>query len=230
MYAWSKSDSGILNLDFHLHRSLLAAPTTSLPPIVRTNLQSMFIQILRELELIKEEEEREKEAEEQRDGDDDGDMDDFAEMEEDGSDADEEEDEEEETAGKGADDKKKMGRLAALNIPDEGYDEDEDCVNAEDEEYLKALAELDNKNLKRTVYRDGARVYEGEPDSDDDDDDDYEGATYTSPVDAMDIVGHFKQALNAASAREPTVFVQLQQSLGDEDKERLRSVLEHVPA
>ena len=141
-------------------------------------------------------------------------------------DDDEEEDEEEEegaaSSSKGG---VKMSRLAALNIPDEGYDEDEDCVNAEDEEYLKMLAEVDAKGdgARRRIYRNGELVG-GELDSDDDDDD-FEGPQFTSPVDAMDIFDHFKRTILAASAREPQLFLQLQESLVEEDKERLRKFL-----
>lgn len=107
-----------------------------------------------------------------------------------------------------------------MNIPDEGYDEDEDCVNAEDEEYLAALAEMD-ENTKRKIYRDGELI-DGEMDSDDDD---YEGENFTSPIDTIDIVGLFKHTMLAAAAREPQTFTQLQQSLEEEDKARLMKYL-----
>lgn len=192
--------------------SLLNVPTSSLPPVVRNNLQSVFTQIIRELVLIKEEEENGRNADDE--GSDEDDMDD-----EDMAEDDAETDEENENVG----DKEKLGRIAALHIPDDGYDEDDDCVNAEDEEYLRALAEIDgDSKVKRRLYRDGALV---DGDDDDSDDDDYDGATYTSPVDAMDICLHFKQVLEMASAREPQVFVQLKRSLDEEDKERLSGLL-----
>ena len=188
--------------------SLLSVPTSTLPPVVRNNLPSMFTQIIREMVMIKEEEAHGKER---------GDDDDFASMGDYDDDMGDDED------GEGNGDHDKLGRIAALHIPDEGYDEDDDCENAEDEEYLKALAEIDDKRLKRQIYRDGELV--GGDDDESDDDDDYEGATYTSPVDNMDIGLHFKQILAAASQREPQVFVELKRSLNEEDKERLSALL-----
>lgn len=189
--------------------SLLSVPSSSLPPVVRNNLQSVFTQIIRELVMIQEEEANGKDGSDgSDDGSDDDDMDDDA---EDG----EEEEEDDKREG--------LKRIAALHIPEDGYDEDDDCVNAEDEEYLKILAEMDgDSKARRRVYRDGELV-DGE--DDDSDDDDYDGATYTSPVDAMDVGLHFRQVLAAASQREPQVFVELKRALTAEDKERLSELL-----
>lgn len=189
--------------------SLLNVPTSSLPPVVQSNLQSVFTQIIRELVLIKDEEVNGKGGGEDSDEDDDMDGD------EDGEDEEDEEDEEEVEEGG------QMSRIAALHIPDEGYDEEDDCVNAEDEDYLKYLAEIEGKKSRK--YRDGELV--GGDDDDSDDDDDYEGATYTSPVDAMDVALLFKQVLAVASQREPQLFVQLEHSLDDQDKDRLSKLL-----
>lgn len=97
-------------------------------------------------------------------------------------------------------------------------------MNAEDEEYLKMLEQIDAGKAKSRIYRDGELVG-GEPDSDSDDEDggwgdDYEGANFTSPVDAMDLYGLFRSTMAAAFLREPQVFAQLEAALEAEDKER----------
>jgi hypothetical protein len=144
---------------------------------------------------------------------------------EDGED-DDDEDEDEQPRGRGS-------RRAALEIPEDGYDEDEDCVNAEDEDYLKMLDEIDAGKAKSRVYRDGELVG-GEPDTDSDDDDggwgdDYEGANFTSPVDAMDLYGLFRSTVTSAFLREPQVFAQLESSLDAEDKARFAQFMAPPP-
>lgn len=50
-------------------------------------------------------------------------------------------------------------RKAALAVPDGGYGEDEDCVNAEDENYRDMLATLDREEIvKRQLYMGGEPV------------------------------------------------------------------------
>jgi hypothetical protein len=145
-------------------------------------------------------------------------------------DGDEDEDQDEDEEEEGQKSKGRGSRRAALQIPEDGYDEDEDCVNAEDEDYLKMLDEIDAGKAKSRVYRDGELVG-GEPDSDSDDDDggwgdDYEGANFTSPVDAMDLYGLFRSTMASAFHREPQLFSQLESSLDDEDKARFAQFME----
>ena len=84
--------------------------------------QTMFKQIVSELTLL-----RADEAERlQRSSDEDDDDDDFEEGDYDDDD------------NAHSKDLSKFGRYS---VPDNGYDEDEDCINAEDEEYLQYIRE-----------------------------------------------------------------------------------------
>ena len=85
----------------------------------------MFRQVITELTLLKAEE-----AARHRSSDDDDDDDD------DGDDDDGDDNGDGETAHS-----KDLLKFGRYSIPDNGYDEDEDCINAEDEEYLQYVRE-----------------------------------------------------------------------------------------
>ena len=79
----------------------------------------MFRQVITELTLLKAEEAaRHRSSDDDDDDDDDGDNGDG------------------ETAHS-----KDLSKFGRYSIPDNGYDEDEDCINAEDEEYLQYVRE-----------------------------------------------------------------------------------------
>lgn len=81
----------------------------------------MFQQIITELKLIKAEEDR-AESEEEDDDDEDDENDDM---------------------------NNELAKFGRYSVPANGYDEDEDCINAEDEEYLQYIR--DNK-VSQTLY------------------------------------------------------------------------------
>jgi len=83
----------------------------------------MFRQVISELTLLKAEEAARNRS---SDDDDDNDDDDF----------DEGDDDDDENAHS-----KDLSKFGRFSIPDNGYDEDEDCINAEDEEYLQYIRE-----------------------------------------------------------------------------------------
>ena len=179
--------------------SMLALPLAFLPALASSNIEAMFRQIIRELVLIGEE---------------------LKERDEDGEDMDDEdaaeEDEDADSPNKG-----KMTSspfFQSLEVPEGGYDEDEDCINAEDETYREALVSLDKEErVKRQLYIDGEPV--------DGEDDDEEGFDYTSPLENADVLGYFVCTLHAVSAQDPALIARLQGALDLEDAERLKELV-----
>ena len=66
-------------------------------------------------------------------------------------------------------------------MPDGGYGEEEDCLNAEDESYRQALEQMGKDDVKRAKYSGGE--FEG-----DSDDDSMEDLSFTSPIENMNVV------------------------------------------
>eukprot|EP01039_Chlorochromonas_danica_P004922 gene4922-5403_t len=137
--------------------ALFALPSDQLPPILATNMQAMFQQMIREL---------------------------------------------------------------MLYVPDGGYDEDEDCLNAEDEDYREMLENLDKEErVKRELYIAGEAV---------DDEDDEEAYSFTSPIEHMDMTGYFFQSMEVFMHKEPTLFASLRAGLSAEDQQRLDDLYKHA--
>lgn len=120
-------------------------PLNNLPIILHGNMQPMLQQMVREIKLIKEEEE--KENEEDDDEYNENSMDDN----DDNSDNNDDEDENLSAA--------EIKKLGKLNVPDGGYDENEDCINVEDESYREYVNNMtkDDK-VKHILYRNGELV------------------------------------------------------------------------
>lgn len=196
--------------------SLLSIPQTQLPEVLRNNLQAMFQQVIRELVMIEEELATGAKAarEEQSEGDEDfefgdEDEDDGVNIDSDGDDDDDDDDEE--------DTKPKGGRHAkALAVPDGGYDEDEDCLNAEDESYREALESMDKEErVKRELYLAGEPV-------DDEDEDDF---LFTSPIENMNVTQFFLDTVAAVASRDAGLVTTLQSMLDAEDTARLQELM-----
>ena len=66
-------------------------------------------------------------------------------------------------------------------MPDCGYVEKEDCLNAEDESYRQALEQMSKDDVKRAKYSGG----ESEGDSDNDN---MEDLSFTSPIENMNVL------------------------------------------
>ncbi len=193
--------------------ALLSLPGASLPDIVRANVASMFQQVVRELVLI-EEEARKPEDEEDEEGD--GDDEDDDEEDEDMDDADDDFDDSDAVAAAAR-------RAKALYVPDGGYDEDEDCVNAEDEEYRAALEEMDKEDrVKKELYRAGGGDDDDEALDDEDEDEDY---TYTSPIENLNMSQMFLTAMTALGQRDPAFVESLRGGLLPEDQARLEQIV-----
>lgn len=209
--------------------TILTQPPGSLPPILRNNLQAMFNQLIRECVLIEEEAQKEGNEEEDEDDDDEeiGEDDDDDEEEDD-----DQLDDEEDSDGspyKGTEFAKK------LYVPDGGYNEDEDCLNAEDEEYREVLKRMEKKQKKAAAAALAAPaggVVGG--DEDDDmygdcdflDDEDVDEFSFVSPIENMDVTSFFLNMLGSlsASADHVQVVQGLQAGLSQEDKARLQEL------
>lgn len=186
--------------------ALLALPKEQLPPFVQMNLQAIMSMLVRVLYLLDQAEDDEEggdddDEEEDEDGDDD----------EDDEEDEEEEEEDERPIGGAKVSKNTLRKLRALDVPEDGYDEDEDCVNAEDEEYLIAMAELSKRGNKYDEY--------GDDDLD-------ETEEVVTPLDTMDMVILFCDTMNVAHARDPALFEVLQGNLDEEDQNRLQGIIE----
>jgi hypothetical protein len=165
--------------------SILELDFSLLTPLVRSNLPNIFEQIIKELQLIEEEEEDE---------------------------CDIVGDKSINTDRNNYQTNDVMRKAAALQIPEGGYEEDEDVVNAEDEEYLQYINELRNTN-NDDMY------------DDDDDDDAYD---YTSPTDTIDILKYFLQCMNSSSQKNPEVVLALQNNLKDDVKSSLNNLVQNA--
>jgi hypothetical protein len=177
--------------------SMLTLPAAILPALVSSNLDAMFRQMIRELVLIEEEAGKEEDGEEEEgEGDDD----------------------EGETSSP-FEDAGKWGRLrASMEVPEGGFGEDEDCLNAEDEMYREAIEKLGKEErVKRQLYIDGEPV-----DDDEEDEDEFE---YTSPIENMDVLDFFVSAMQAVHARDSPLMARLQAALEQEDTDRLQELL-----
>lgn len=191
--------------------ALFALPSDQLPPILATNMQAMFQQMIRELVMIEESAEKAKNQRHEDDDDYEDDDDD------DNIDLDEDDDGhfDDANAKKAA-----INRAKMLYVPDGGYDEDEDCLNAEDEDYREMLENLDKEErVKRELYIAGEAV---------DDEDDDEAYSFTSPIEHMDMTGYFFQSMEVFMHKEPTLFASLRAGLSVEDQQRLDDLYKHA--
>jgi len=185
--------------------ALLCIPQERLPPIIVQNTFSMFRQIIRELVLIEEEAKKVDDSQEEESEDDSRfDRDDF------GLDVDEDEFDE-------ADSKlAALNRAKKLYVPDGGYDENEDCLNAEDEDYRQMLQEMDGEEkAKRELYLSGEPV-------DDEDENDF---AYTSPIESFPITRMFVETFENLASQNPQFVTLLKNNLENEDASRLEELV-----
>ena len=227
--------------------ALLCVPPAQLPEVLRGNFPSMFQQIIRELVLIEEEAAREAEGgDEEDDEDDDEDNGDFGgdgdDDDEDGIDVDDDEDEDDDDEEDSKDAKKAFKRRAKkLHVPEGGYDEEEDCLNAEDEAYRTALEEIakeaESSAVKKSSGGGSKRYLAGHAADDGDEDggeeDDYldddgseDDFAFTSPIENMNVLQHFLDTMQQLQQRDGgALTASLQAGLGDEDKQRLQDLI-----
>eukprot|EP00607_Mallomonas_marina_P010314 CAMPEP_0182418884 /NCGR_PEP_ID=MMETSP1167-20130531/3264_1 /TAXON_ID=2988 /ORGANISM="Mallomonas Sp, Strain CCMP3275" /LENGTH=541 /DNA_ID=CAMNT_0024593345 /DNA_START=59 /DNA_END=1681 /DNA_ORIENTATION=- len=189
--------------------SLFTLPSSSLPTIVVTNLQPMLAQMIREVVMLEAEEgEEEDEEGEEAEGDEDGDDDD-------------EEEEEEQLKPM----ETRSGRSKRIEVPEDGYDEEDDCLNVEDEEYRAVLEAAENSTtVKRTLYSGGFPVGEDEDEEEDEEDEE----EFTSPLDNLDVSQCLCAAVRSMERREPELVMRLKSGLDEEDKTRLSGLLDQT--
>jgi hypothetical protein len=219
---------------------LFETPTHLLPQAVVANFVPMFTQIVREIELIEEEaEKRGNEEDEESDdeyhlggGDDDGDFDfdlEGNDFEGDDEDGEEEEDEDEDESPHRLQGQRSI--RSQLAVPEGGFTEDEDVINAEDESYRTYLEKLEKKQQsekqgqeqdgkQRKIYRDGVAMFDESEVEDEEDDDEFD---FTLPTDNVDILLDIMQTIQQQQTANPQAIQQLLAALQAEDTQRLAS-------
>ena len=171
--------------------ALLHIPQDSLPVFLKENSHILFREIIDQCVLIEEEEPDEKDQDEDDANDEEDEGDDDIEV-------DSNEDEGEEGGDTVSSRRKELTKQ--LDVPDGGYGEDEDCVNAEDEEYRQMLERF--KNGDEFDY--------------DDDDDDYEQFQYPTPITSIDMTQFFLDKLNELSSKDQVFVGSLKAGLNQE--------------
>ena len=174
----------------------------------------MLTQMIREIILLEEEQGRDHDEE---DDDDDEEDDEDEEEEEDGS-ADGEDAHSVKKTNDGSSDNPSI-RLAKARIvvPDGGYNEDEDCVDVEDEEYRAMLDEHEKmEGIRKQKFINGEEIDDDDEEEDDDD--------FVTPLDNLDVGQYLCNSLMILSQREPALGKMLRDGLAEEDKIRLEAL------
>lgn len=193
---------------------LSASNGNMIPPVVIENTGAMFRQILRELVLIEEaaanpgndDDDDDEEADDEEDDDD---------MEDEGDEDIDDDDEGEELFDDKDPNQAAANRAKKLYVPEDGYNEDEDCQNVEDEEYREALELMDREErVKRELYRAGERVM--------DDDELAEEFEYTSLIETYDVTVLFFDDMQVLMSQQAAYVAQLQGGLDGEDQQHLQ--------
>eukprot|EP00604_Paraphysomonas_vestita_P003473 CAMPEP_0174819910 /NCGR_PEP_ID=MMETSP1107-20130205/3375_1 /TAXON_ID=36770 /ORGANISM="Paraphysomonas vestita, Strain GFlagA" /LENGTH=731 /DNA_ID=CAMNT_0016034207 /DNA_START=582 /DNA_END=2777 /DNA_ORIENTATION=+ len=193
--------------------ALLSIPKEYFTPFFAMNLQPIMSMLVRVVSTIDDEEDE--------DGEDDEDGDEEEGEGDDEADGDDEGDESYAPRNGAKVSKSTLKKLAAMDVPEEGYSEDEDCINVADEEYLQTMEELKKHGGKRyNAYGDEI----GNSDADEDDLDEIDEPD--TPLDAVDMVLLFCDTMNQSFSVDPQLFTQLQNGLDSEDQERLKTILE----
>jgi len=149
----------------------------------------MYQQVIRELSLLKAEEE-----EDGRDDDENGDDDD-----------DDDNDDNENAADHSTVMTSKFGRYS---VPVNGYDEDEDCINVEDEEYLDYIRKNNTIANKTQQFLSGVPV-------DDEEEDDLCCTEWV--LKDVDVKKFFFDSMQSTNARDPMFIQMLNNHLTQED-------------
>lgn len=178
--------------------NILSLPPQSLPPIIASNALAMFKQAIREIELIDLDEKDSKENRKRHiayDGDDE-----YID-EDDGSMCSDDDDDNDcnPSGGNHREAKIKHG----VDMPEGGFDEDTDCVNAEDEEYYNALERMTRE--ERVRHELGEDI--------DDEELDNEAYIFTSPIEVLDnaiyFLDHMQMAMQSYPDRFHSIFNEL---------------------
>ena len=196
---------------------LLGAPLQQLPSIAQANVNAIFLQAIREIAILREAREDEYllDADERAGGSGNDGMADYGDEDDDGEDFDEDVDEDDDDDSEKRTNSKKDRKASLLEVPEDGYDENEDVTNNEDPAYLEYLRDCEKGGVSGKKYIDGEPV-------DDEDDDSY---AFTSPVDKLDVLSYFVRAMQGMAARDPVLANSLRASLGTEDVSRVEEYL-----
>lgn len=194
--------------------NILLLPANSLPVVLQNNFQPMLQQVIRELVFIEEEVDEEEEEEDAsaaagRAFGGDGTDDEIDEVDDDN----EEED--------GDEDKEESVFQDAYNIPEGGFGEDEDVVNVEDENYKLALDKVEKETRVKEELRRAGTVLQ-----DDDEEEDEDELIFTTPVETLDCVLYFLDALQALNDKDPQLAMTLRSQLDHSDEISLQQFID----
>jgi hypothetical protein len=189
--------------------NILLMPTNELPGVLLSNFVPMLQQVLRELVII-EEEEKGNDEDSNMTADDDDDGNEAAA----GTDDEEDDDEEEEDDDAIEEDDGDSDFVTQKEMPEGGFDEDEDVINAEDEAYKQALEKIEKRKRVKDELR---RADPNFVDDDDEGDDEEDEMVFTTPVETIDCVVYFIDALTALNARDAQLVSSLRSQLGSDD-------------
>ena len=202
--------------------SLLTVSTPLLPEVVRANIVPLVTQLIREVVLLEENDEGDEEEGEVEEEDDE------AEEEDEGDDEDADDSPvsgvlDEASSGTDSGGRRAIAIQAArLEVPEDGYHEDEDCQDVEDESYRALLEAHEAKEkMKRLKFSMGEEFV------DEDEEDDEEDDGFTSHLDNVDVGQVLSLSLSGLSRREPALYNGVIAALEEPDRVRLFSMLEN---
>ena len=183
--------------------TMLAMDNRKLPQVVQRNSSGLLQTIVKELILI-------------RDGTGSGEGGEGGDTNDDIEDEDEDFDMEDDDEVEGDDNdgliSTEYNKYSELDVPEGGYGEDEDCVDAEDESYRQYLEQIEAEGGVKT-YRGGALIGEG-----DGEEDDGSGTVdFTSQVDKLDIFDYFVRKMKDINNKNASFYQSLQSSLQGDD-------------
>ena len=188
--------------------TLLSMDNRKLPQVLQRNSSGLLQTVVKELILIRDGnygEEGEGEGEDE-DEDEDFEMDD--------------DDDDDNNGGGGI--PRGVGQYSELDVPEGGYGEDEDCVDAEDESYRQYLEQIEAGGGVKT-FRGGVLLGE-----DDGEEDDGTGTVdFTSKVDKLDVFGYFVTKMNEINGSDTRFFESLQHSLQEEDSINFHALMQN---
>lgn len=205
--------------------AVLSVRPELLPEFLGNNFHAMFQQIIRELVLIQEEASRDRNDFESA-GDDDDEDDDYDEdYDDDDNNGNGDDDNNDDAEDFDDRDRKQAARNRAkkLYLPEGGYDEDEDCLNAEDEAYREALEKMGkDEEFKSIKYSGGG----GDVLSDDEEDEE-DNYIFTSPIENMNMIQYFLDAMKSIELRDGggALTASLQNGLDEKDQARLQELV-----
>ena len=114
------------------------------------------------------------------------------------------------------------------SIPGDGYDENEDCYQAEDQSFYDFVDDMEHKyGGSRKVYSGGELIF-GDEDEDEIGDQNAIFADLNTPIDEIHVPKYFFDALSMLQTENPDIFQYLMQSLDESCRTNLHLLAEQL--